>query len=213
MKNTTLVAIVCAVLVALGGLVWWTDLESRRAARERRPRYVPMGEEVERVLRGADGEERTWRLEKRSVAVEDMPARVLPGAAPRQTEPDSATESARTLEAMAQEALSRGDVAGAMNFFEQAIAADPDDWVPRSSYGRMLVLATAYDKALEHLERAAELRPEDPQVWLDLRTLYERSLLFERASYARRRAESLADGRAIAKDERGLYHLEGSELP
>jgi tetratricopeptide (TPR) repeat protein len=213
MKNTTLVAIVCVVLVALGGLVWWTDLESRRAARERRPGYVPMGEEVEEVLRGADGEERTWRLEKRSVAVEDMPARVLPGAAPRQTEPGVGTESARTLEAMAQEALSRGDVAGAMSLFERAIEADPDDWVPRSSYGRMLVLATAYDKALEHLERAAELRPEDPQVWLDLRTLYERSLQFERASYARRRAESLAGSRAIVKDERGLYHLEGSELP
>jgi tetratricopeptide (TPR) repeat protein len=213
MKRSSLAAVVLGAAIALGVLVLWAELDSRRAARERVPGYVPMGEEVEHTVAGEDGADRTWTLSKRSVAIDALPDRVLPGAAPRETEPDEATESARTLDAMGHEALSRGDLANAVQYFEEAIAADPDDWVPRSSYGRMLVLATDYEKGLVHLERAAELRPDDPQVWLDLQTLYERAVLLERASYARRRAVALAGDRAIVKDERGLYHLEGTKLP
>ena len=32
------------------------------------------------------------------------------------------------------------------------------------------------------------LEPDSPRVWIDLISFYERSLLFERAGYARRRA-------------------------
>ena len=65
-------------------------------------------------------------------------------------------------------------------------------------------------EALPHLERAAQLRPDDPQVWLDLQSLYERGQRLDGALEARRRAEALAGGRAIVQNEQGLYVLEGS---
>jgi Flp pilus assembly protein TadD len=71
----------------------------------------------------------------------------------------------------------------------------------------------AYGDALPHLERAAELRPDDPQVWLDLATYYERKLIFEQSWEARRRAESLAAGRSISQDERsGFWVVEGESI-
>src|SRR5262245_46098346 len=97
-----------------------------------------------------------------------------------------------------------------MQGFEAAIAADPDDRVPRSHYGRLLTLATDYERARPHLERAAQLAPDDPQVWLDLQTLHERALRIDLALEARRRAEELAGGRAIRQDPMGYYEIEGA---
>jgi predicted Zn-dependent protease len=172
-----------------------------------------MGEQIETTGRSEDGTERVWTLSKKQVELEPLPDRALPKPAPRETDPDQHTESARTLDAMALEALNAGDVARGFELFEQAIAADPDDWVPRSNYGRMLVLVTDYQEAQTQLERAAELRPDDPQMWLDLQTLYERSVRLERSWAARRRAQELAGDRSISKDDRGFYFLEGNELP
>ena len=94
------------------------------------------------------------------------------------------------------------------------MAADPGDAVVRGSYGRLLTLMTAYDEAFPHLKRAAELSPEDPQVWVDLLSLYERNGLPGRAIEARQKAEDLAGGRKIVQDETGLYVLgEGKIFP
>ena len=97
----------------------------------------------------------------------------------------------------ALEEWKHGDIAKAVELFEQAVAADPDDRVPRSHLGRLLTLMTDYERALPHLERAAALAPDDPQVWLDLQTLYERSQRLDGAFEARARAEALAQGRPI----------------
>jgi hypothetical protein len=42
--------------------------------------------------------------------------------------------------------------------------------------------------------------------------LYERDNLLERAFYARQKAEELAGGRKIERDETGLYVLEGGKI-
>jgi Flp pilus assembly protein TadD len=68
-----------------------------------------------------------------------------------------------------------------------------------------------YAAALPHLERAAALAPDDPQVWLDLRSFYERSQSFEGAWQARARAEALAHGRPITQDWAGFWTIEGSD--
>jgi len=53
-------------------------------------------------------------------------------------------------------------------------------------------VTTAYPRAMPHLEKAAQLKPEGPQVWLDLATLYERNELLEGAAYAKQKADQLA---------------------
>jgi Flp pilus assembly protein TadD len=69
---------------------------------------------------------------------------------------------------------------------------------------------TDFERALPHLERAAELAPDDPQAWLDLQTVYERMLRLDRAIEARERAEALAGGREIRQDPMGYYEVEGA---
>ncbi len=173
---------------------------------------VPAGETVERTLPGVEGKPEVWTISRREVAREDLPDEVLPRPAPRDTDPGARTDSARALNARALESWKRGDVRGAVELFEAAVAADPDDWVPRSEYGRLLLLMTDYEQAWPQLERASELEPESPRVWVDLLNFYERSLLFERAGYARERAEQLAGGRAIVRDETGLWRLEDDSI-
>ncbi len=173
---------------------------------------VPAGETVERTLPGVEGKPEVWTISRREVAREDLPDQVLPRPAPRDTDPGARTDSARALNARALESWKRGDVRGAVELFEAAVAADPDDWVPRSEYGRLLLLMTDYEQAWPQLERASELEPESPRVWVDLLNFYERSLLFERAGYARERAEQLAGGRAIVRDETGLWRLEDDSI-
>jgi len=173
---------------------------------------VSTGETVERVLPDAEGKPEVWTISKREIALEDLPDQVLPRRAPRDSAPGPHTDSARALDARALESWKRGDVRGAVDLFEAAVDADPDDWVPRSDYGRLLLLMADYEQAWTHLERASELKDDSPRVWIDLISFYERNLLFERAGYARRRAEQLTDGQAIVRDETGLWRLENDSI-
>ena len=134
----------------------------------------------------------TWKLEKKTTTREEAMANPCrcpsPIPAGADHEPD---ESARALDGLALEAWKHGDLEKAVALFEQAVAADPDDRVPRSHLGRLLTLMTDYDAARPHLERAAALAPDDPQVWLDLQSFYERTQLLDcagRRGEARRRA-------------------------
>ena len=173
---------------------------------------VPTGETVDRVLTDTEGNPEIWTISRREIALEDLPDQALPRRAPRDSAPGPHTDSARALDARALESWKHGDVRGAVELFEAAIAADPDDWVPRSDYGRLLLLMTDYEQAWTQLERASELEPDTPRVWIDLITFYERNLLFERAGYARRRAEELTRGQAIVQDETGLWRLENDSI-
>jgi len=78
-----------------------------------------------------------------------------------------------------------------------------------ASVQRLELFATG-SVADERKRRAAALAPEDPQVWLDLQSLYERSQMLDLSWEARARAEALAGGRPISQDELGLYQIEGS---
>jgi predicted Zn-dependent protease len=173
------------------------------------PEPVPLGKTVTQQLPGSDGKPETWTLTKREVPREKLPDLVLPQPSPRQAPPN---ESERGLEGQALESWKHGEIAVALEKFEAAVEADPEDPEVRTQYGRLLTLMTDYDKATPQLERAAQLKPEDPQVWLDLLTLYQKNVLLERAGYAREKAEALARGARIIQDENGFYFLEGGTL-
>jgi len=177
------------------------------------PETVPLGKTVTQQLPGSDGKPETWTLTKQEVPREKLPDLVLPQPSPRQAPPnESARESARGLEGQALESWKHGEIAVALEQFEAALEADPEDPEVRTQYGRLLTLMTDYEKATPQLERAAQLKPEDAQVWLDLLTLYEKNVLLERAGYAREKAEALARGARILQDENGFYFLEGGTL-
>ncbi len=112
---------------------------------------VPLGETTTQYLPGAEGKPEKWTLTKKIVPREKLPDEVLPQPAPRLTPPGVQTEAARTLNAQALNAWREGKVKNALDLFEQAIEADPEDPVPRSDYGRLLTLMTDYPKAYPHL--------------------------------------------------------------
>lgn len=208
MTGRALAAGTAGVLVALGLVLWCFAPRQSRVVAPDQP--LPFDEKVQlRFGDGQSGESEIWKLEKRETTREEsLQAVALP-------EPDPVAaahapdDSARALDAQALEVWKHGQLEQAMQLFEQAIAADPDDRVPRSHYGRLLTLMTDYERARPQLERAAELAPEDPQVWLDLQSLYERIQRLDQAFAARERAEALAGGRAISQTEMGLYQIDG----
>jgi len=202
-------AVVAFAAISVGAAWWW----QREPAPTVGPGVVPLGETRRQILPGPEGEEpEVWTLRKREGSREELVVDALPEPAPRELPPDGATDSARAFNAQGLEAWKHGDIRAAMDHFENAVAADPDDWVPRSEYSRLLVMMTAYEKARPHLERAAELNPDSPRVWLDLYSYYQRTLQIERALNARQRAEELAGGRAIEQDETGLWRVEGESI-
>jgi tetratricopeptide (TPR) repeat protein len=203
-------AIVLTPLLLIVGAVLFWRMRDRETPTGEVP--VPMGETVQRVMPGAEGGPEVWTISKKEIAVEDLPDQVLPGRSPRDTAPGAHTDSARALDARALEAWKHGEIELALELFAAAVEADPDDAVPRSDYGRMLLMMTVYDQALPQLERAAELTPDDPRVWVDLFSYYQKNILLERANYARQRAVELAGGRELVLDETGLWRLEGESI-
>jgi Flp pilus assembly protein TadD len=204
-----LVLTLAPLLLIVGAVLFW---RMRNPATPTSEVPVPMGETVERALPDAEGNPEVWTISRQEIALEDLPDQVLPRRAPRDSAPGPHTDSARALNARALEAWKHGDVRGAVDLFQAAVAADPDDWVPRSDYGRLLLLMADHEQAWTQLERASELKPDSPRVWIDLISFYERNLLFERAGYARRRAEQLTGGQAIVRDETGLWRLENESI-
>jgi tetratricopeptide (TPR) repeat protein len=202
-------------LVIAGAGAWWLlqgEPSPPRVVGLEKP--LPFDETVE--LRWTDeetGEEDVWKVTKRETAPEDR----LPGPVLPEPDPDAGNhepnESARTLLAMGLESWKRGDILEAMAQLRDAIEVDPDDPLPRTQYGRLKVLAMEYSEALPHLERAAALQPSDPQVWLDLATLYEKALLLDQGWGARRRAEELVGDGSIYQDElSGFWLIEGTSI-
>jgi tetratricopeptide (TPR) repeat protein len=119
---------------------------------------------------------------------------------------------ARVLNAKALSAWKHGDILAALNYFEAAVASDPEDWLPHADYGRLLVLMTNYDEAGPHLIRAAALDPQNPRVWLDLYSYYQRTLELELALEARKRAHELAGGDTIKQHSSGLWTFEADPI-
>ena len=177
------------------------------------PRPVAMGKTMTQLLPDEKGNLHAWTITKSEVPRDKLPDLVLPKPAPRTRRENARTGSARDLDAQALETWKHGDIQGALDKFDAAVMADPDDPEPHSDYGRLLTLMTDYQNAMPHLERAAQLNPGDPQVWLDLATFYERTELFERAAYAKQKADQLAGGRKVIRDDNGLWILEGTTFP
>ena len=196
-------------LLIIGGVVFWHNRDSALPTGEV---PVAIGETSQRVLPGSEGKPEVWTISKRELAMEELPERVLPQPAPRETAPGPHTDSARALDARALEAWKHGEIEQALGLFAAAVEADPDDAVPRSNYGRLLLLMTAHEQAMSQLERAAELTPDDPRVWVDLLSYYERNVLLERAAYARARVQELAGPRRLVRDETGLWRFDDESI-
>jgi len=197
-----------ALLSAAGLRIW--QLRERTPPTGEVP--VAVGETSQRVLPDTEGKPQVWTISKRELELEDLPDRVLPQPAPRDTAPGPHTDSARALDARALEAWKHGEIEEALSLFAAAVEADPNDAVPRSNYGRLLLLMAAHEQALPQLERAAELTPDDPRVWVDLLSYYERNVLLERAAYARERAQELAGSRRLVRDETGLWRFDDESI-
>ncbi len=198
------------LLLIVGAVLFWR-LRDREIPSVDVP--VPMGETVQRVLTDAEGNPDVWTISRKTMAKEDLPDQVLPRPAPRDSAPGPHTDSARALTARALEAWKSGDMLETLELFAAAVEADPDDAIPRSEYGRLLLLMAVYDQALPQLERAAELTPDDPRVWVDLLSYYDKNILLERSNYARQRALELAGERELVLDERtGLWRLEDDSI-
>lgn len=207
MKRCVLLPAVLCV-VGLGVFV-----QLRRYAVPVGPKPVAMGTTMTQLLRDENGKLHAWKITKSEVSRDHLPDLVLPKPAPRTARENARSDSARALDAQALETWKRGDIQGALDRFDAAVTADPDDPVPHSDYGRLLTLMTDYQHAMPHLEKAAQLTPEDPQVWLDLATFYERTELFERAAYAKQKADQLAGGRQAIRDDNGFWIFEGTTFP
>lgn len=203
-------AVAALALAGAGGWLAWTG---REPAPVQGPAPVPDGATVLQTLPDAEGKAQVWRLERREIAREALPDLVLPAQDPDAGRRETFDDAARALDARALESWKHGDLEQALQLFEAAVAADPDDWLIHADYGRLLFLLTADTEAFPHMERAAQLRPDEPRVWLDLQSFYERNILLQAAGAARERAEKLAAGRAIVRDdETGLWRLEDDRI-
>jgi len=197
-------------LAGAGGWLVWTQ---REPAPMQGPAAVPDGAAVLQTLPDAEGNPQVWRLQRREVPREALPDLVLPAPDPDAGRRETFDDTARALDARALEAWKHGELEQALQLFEAAVAADPDDWLIHADYGRLLFLLTADAEAFPHMERAAQLRPDEPRIWLDLQSFYERNILLQAAAAALERAEKLAAGRQIVRDEEtGLWRLEDDRI-
>ena len=200
LRSTVFIFLIAGLLLALAAYFFVTP------ATFNEPQPVAMGDTEVQQIRDDDGKVESWTYSKKpmsKILKSDEPAAVA----------SRPTGAASVPNEQALNAWSTGDIRGAMDLFEEAIAADPNDPAPHSNYGRRLTSMVAYDEALPLLLRASELSPDDPQVWLDLLTLYEKSLQFQRANAARQHAQELAGDRAFVRNEQGAWLLEGNSLP
>jgi tetratricopeptide (TPR) repeat protein len=167
------------------------------------------------LARDRRGDEDAWVVSKRETTREESlrgfdGSNALPTPDPPAAE-HPRDDSARALNDLARDAWRGGSMEKAIGLYAKAVEADPDDWIPRAQYGRLLAIMRDDARARPQLERAAALAPEDPQRWLDLQTLYEHTQQLDLAFEARRRADALAGGRPIVQDWAGFWTIEGSE--
>jgi tetratricopeptide (TPR) repeat protein len=211
LRRHAIAGLATLVIVAAGWWIWLQFLRGPRVVEPGEP--LRMGETVQmRWVDEESGEEEVWKVTKRETTSDDLAPRPLPEPDPEAANHEP-SESSRALHAMALESWKRGEIREALSQLEQSIEMDPEDPLPRTQYGRLQLLAMDFSTAMIHLERAAELAPDDPQVWLDLTTLYQKRQMLERSWEARRRADALADGREIYQDERsGFWVIEGTSI-
>lgn len=144
----------------------------------------------------------------RSVDLQAIEAEMLPQ--PKEAPNRFSANSAALAVSEGVNALNAGSIEVALSKFQEAVTADPTNVSAHQNLGRLHLQMSSLEIAATHLEEAASLDPENPEVWLDLLSFYERSMLLERAHYARRRIDALAPNQKLVKDWRGFWRFEGT---
>ncbi len=102
---------------------------------------------------------------------------------------------------------SQGLVDDALQVFERAVAANPDDFAFVSGYGVALVKKGRYPKGAEVLEKSLSLYDQDAEVWDSLGVAYGNMGEMEKAREAFERALALAPDDAIFNDNVGMFYV------
>lgn len=90
----------------------------------------------------------------------------------------------------------QGKHAEAIQAFEQALQADPDQAEVHDAIATAYFVIKQYDKAIEHFTRVTQLKPKDAKAYINLGAVYNHQEEFEKAADILKRAIS-RDGNAV----------------
>ncbi len=96
----------------------------------------------------------------------------------------------------------QGKHAEAIQAFDQALQADPDQADVHDAIAAAYFVVKQYDKAVEHFTRVTQLKPKDAKAYINLGAVFNRKEEFQKAADILKRAIS-RDGKAVE----GYYNL------
>lgn len=90
----------------------------------------------------------------------------------------------------------QGKYAEAIQVFNQALQADPDQADVHDAIATAYFVVKDYDKAVEHFTRVTQLQPKDAKAYINLGAVYNRKEEFQKAADILKKAMS-RDGKAV----------------
>ncbi len=90
----------------------------------------------------------------------------------------------------------QGKYAEAIQVFEQALQADPDQADIHDAIATAYFVVKQYDKAVEHFTRVTQLQPKDAKAYINLGAVYNRKEEFQKAADILKKAMT-RDGKAV----------------
>lgn len=144
-------------------------------------------------------------LQKPAPRLTDEEEVARPAPAPRK---DAAAEQALVQRALAdaENAVARGDLARAVQFYSDALDVLPGNVEAHIGRGRTHLELGDYSSAMSDFQRAEDLSPNDPESHLAMGDLYYNRKEYKRAIDFYDEAVELDGQHAMAKCKRGLAH-------
>jgi tetratricopeptide (TPR) repeat protein len=90
--------------------------------------------------------------------------------------------------------VSEGDLAGSIEFFEEAIADKPEAAERQESYAKVLYQLERYDQAEPHAVKALELEPDNVEMYMVLYSVHVGKGELDKAGEVLRQAQEIAPG-------------------
>lgn len=150
----------------------------------------------------------------------EAPALATPDALPKASSPSPgapvdpapASADAVALRKAADELLAKGPSIEGLEALRRATEADPSAR-NHGDLGTLLETMTAFDDALIHLRRAADLDPNNADRWIALANGYYRKVDPGEAWKAERRAREAEPGLVLGRDSNGMRIRVGGPAP